>query len=260
MQYLKNFQFIQNHMGQFADGYDEIKAQKRLLDWSNEGETLKIVQMLVTSCFATILFVGLVPVKLVMLVGGVWLFLQNTAWVRGVNSTLMPLAIRFFQRNLLEQVQEAMKVAKRKVNGIATMACPPSTTANLNSSPSTNNIAGGSLSLSPSSKTATTTTSNTTITSSSAVAPGPVKVVVFENQRWWAGLGWINHLLRSERSAWSDEHGTIAYPKKEEYNLPLAKEEWEWAVGEVWNIDFSWNEACDEEGWVFSDHSKCVCV
>lgn len=28
-------------------------------------------------------------------------------------------------------------------------------------------------------------------------------ITVYENQRWWAGLGWIEHLLKTERTQWT---------------------------------------------------------
>ncbi|TPX33078.1 hypothetical protein SmJEL517_g03903 [Synchytrium microbalum] len=76
-------------------------------------------------------------------------------------------------------------------------------------------------------------------------------VEIYQNERWWAGLGYIPHLLHSERTAWSDETGSMGMPSTEEYVLP--SEEWEWD-DEEWGVDRTWNEV-DENGWCYSDHS-----
>ena len=83
---------------------------------------------------------------------------------------------------------------------------------------------------------------------------GKVTVLIWENQRWWAGLGWIPYLLRTERSAWSDETGTLSYSHINEFELPKTGS-WEWVERE-WNIDDTWNrEGTDEQGWQYSDNA-----
>ena len=66
---------------------------------------------------------------------------------------------------------------------------------------------------------------------------GEDKIIkVFENQRWWAGLGWIPFLLKNERSAWSDETGTNSFSHIHDYQLPesfIWKDE-EWRLNEGW--------------------------
>ncbi|KAJ3326406.1 peroxisome- protein [Blyttiomyces sp. JEL0837] len=87
------------------------------------------------------------------------------------------------------------------------------------------------------------------------LAPGGtvITVVLFENQRWWAGLGWIPHLLRTERAPWSDETGNIQRPPKEMFELPTNETgTWTW-VDPEWVIDMDWAEV-DECGWQYSDH------
>ena len=64
------------------------------------------------------------------------------------------------------------------------------------------------------------------------------------------GLGWIPHLLRSERSAWSDEAGLNPVPSK--VNMELPSNEWEWSESE-WSLDVKWTKT-DPEGWVYTDH------
>ncbi|KAJ3414824.1 hypothetical protein HDV05_005981 [Chytridiales sp. JEL 0842] len=78
-------------------------------------------------------------------------------------------------------------------------------------------------------------------------------VQLYENQRWWAGLGWIPHLLRSERAAWSDETGSVTKPAKEEFELPSSDVgSWTW-VDPDWRLDLGWAEV-DEGGWRYTDH------
>ncbi|KAJ3199760.1 hypothetical protein HDU82_000165 [Entophlyctis luteolus] len=80
-----------------------------------------------------------------------------------------------------------------------------------------------------------------------------VEVEVWENQRWWAGLGWIQHLFRAERSPWSDETGTIPRPHKDQYALPPAVNgvgTWAW-INNEWTIDRE-VDGGDKDGWVYS--------
>jgi hypothetical protein len=103
----------------------------------------------------------------------------------------------------------------------------------------------------------------------------------FENQRWWAGLGWIPHMLRKERAAWSDVDGTVALAAKEDLEDPkvlmaegmafpnvntrvavdadLAELSWEWELNGYWLVDRSWTENLDDDGWSYTDH-KWECV
>jgi hypothetical protein len=80
-----------------------------------------------------------------------------------------------------------------------------------------------------------------------------VTVELFENQRWWAGLGWIPFLLKTERSAWSDEQGTVSYAHINDYRLPSGV--WEW-VDNNWKLDENWSSVgMDEQGWQYLDNS-----
>ncbi|ORY07830.1 Pex24p-domain-containing protein [Basidiobolus meristosporus CBS 931.73] len=76
-------------------------------------------------------------------------------------------------------------------------------------------------------------------------------VVLFENQRWWAGLGWVTNMLSSERTSWSDETGEVPMEPKETFQLQRGQK-WEDAE---WSIINDWRESgADEEGWVYTDH------
>ncbi|KAI8816315.1 integral peroxisomal membrane peroxin-domain-containing protein [Fimicolochytrium jonesii] len=83
-----------------------------------------------------------------------------------------------------------------------------------------------------------------------------VVVSLFENQRWWAGLGWIPHLLRSERGAWSDSTGTLSRPTKDLFTPPPDPlGDWEWADDD-WLLDVGWADVDPNTGgWQYSDHA-----
>jgi hypothetical protein len=104
-------------------------------------------------------------------------------------------------------------------------------------------------------------------------------VECFENQRWWAGLGWIAHLLRKERAPWSNKDGEIVLKSKNEIDsaqhwitmgatlLNSDKNEktssqwttlgWDWVPGSKWRLDTTWvdpeEQKVDADGWVYSD-------
>ena len=85
-------------------------------------------------------------------------------------------------------------------------------------------------------------------------------VIIFENQRWWAGTGFVPFLLAQERAPWTDESGLVALAPKDLYELPDEKSDdgiprkWEWA-DEDWTIDFTWAPALDDAGWEYCNNS-----
>lgn len=61
---------------------------------------------------------------------------------------------------------------------------------------------------------------------------------LFENQRWWAGLGWTTEMLHEDPGSWSDELGTLSTSSAIAYEeLTSCK----YAVSEGWNVG---NGAC----------------
>ena len=44
-------------------------------------------------------------------------------------------------------------------------------------------------------------------------------LTVYENQRWWFGVGYMPYLFDNERSAWSDESGVVQLPHKDLYDI-----------------------------------------
>ncbi|KAJ3030275.1 peroxisome- protein [Rhizophlyctis rosea] len=78
--------------------------------------------------------------------------------------------------------------------------------------------------------------------------------VVFENQRWWAGLGWIPHLLATERAAWTSEDPKVLCPPKDGFPVPAgASGPCAW-LDDDWVLDREWTQQ-DGEGWVYTDYN-----
>ncbi|KAI8824067.1 integral peroxisomal membrane peroxin-domain-containing protein [Fimicolochytrium jonesii] len=198
VQYLKNMQFIQNSMGMYCDAYEDVKKNSTVLDWSDEEETIRILKVAVGSMFGVIFVVRIIPFNYIMLLGGVGMFLQNTAIFRAASTTVPPVLMKKLQHQV-DTVREAIREARKGADD------------------------------------------------------GVVVVSLYENQRWWAGLGWIPHLLRSERPAWSDETGTISRPAKDHYEPPQDGGVWEW-MDEDWLLDVGWANV-DEKGWQYMDHT-----
>jgi hypothetical protein len=90
-------------------------------------------------------------------------------------------------------------------------------------------------------------------------------VQVWENQRWWAGLGFIGSLLRTDGFPWSDIDRTIQRPSKDDMELPVEagyRYEWvdpewkvdlEWKVGDVQALSVNGEDAIG--GWIYMDNA-----
>lgn len=72
-------------MGAFVDAYEEIKSHKSKIDWSDEDVTLGICKYVVASAFLVIITVRFVPLNLIALAGGCFLFVQNTVYIHITN-------------------------------------------------------------------------------------------------------------------------------------------------------------------------------
>jgi len=72
--------------------------------------------------------------------------------------------------------------------------------------------------------------------------------VVYENQRWWPGKGWLPKLLPGERPAWSDESG------KEELLRDDIKLNNDWSWASKWSVIIS--PHTDIEGWEYASRFK----
>ncbi|KAJ9073106.1 hypothetical protein DSO57_1020136 [Entomophthora muscae] len=80
-------------------------------------------------------------------------------------------------------------------------------------------------------------------------ASDEVSVEVFENQRWWAVVGWNNSTIATERSSWSDFSGVIAKASTSEYEPNPG---YIWKEGSAWELVLDWcDTVSDPEGWVY---------
>ncbi|TPX49351.1 hypothetical protein SeLEV6574_g01528 [Synchytrium endobioticum] len=84
-----------------------------------------------------------------------------------------------------------------------------------------------------------------------SIPTGDAAVVgIYQNERWWAGLGFIPHLLPSERRPWSDATGLVEMADLKSYRLPA--EDWEWA-DDAWVVNGTWTQV-DDDGWCYTDN------
>jgi Integral peroxisomal membrane peroxin len=157
----ESLQQIQNTMGVYSDMYDAGYELYRLMDWSSPEKSTLLFQALFGSIVATWIVNYLIPINIIALVGGVSVFLANTAIFKASSRTLTPV--------LYDQLSYAKAVLKRQFKRGDTEWITP--------------------------------------------------VVLHENQRWWAGLGFSPALLSGERSPWTDEAGLPQLPK-DLYSLP----------------------------------------
>lgn len=189
-----------------ADGYDEIKSHSRLMDWSDEDETTKLLKLALFTMISALLVVQFLPINILFLLGGLGLFLKNTAVFKAARVTFEPVVMRNIQANV-DFAREALSNVSRA-------------SRNVNRECAVN---------------------------------------IFENQRWFSGLGWVNHMLKSDRSLYSDETGMISKSDKDSYQLPGP--DWVYAcanfqewVEPKWVLDLVWNSTLDRHGWLYSDH------
>ncbi|KAF7723525.1 hypothetical protein EC973_001900 [Apophysomyces ossiformis] len=99
-EYLRNLQNLQNMMGETSDLYDAVAAQAHLFDWSNEEETLRLLQLLLLSTFVLSISIWFVPLNIVFLVGGISVFLSNTRFVKYVAKELLPSLLEYSQSQM----------------------------------------------------------------------------------------------------------------------------------------------------------------
>jgi hypothetical protein len=238
--YRKNMQFIQNTMGMYCDMYEQLCYLNAKIDWTNEKQTVLVLQLNIASAVALALMYTMIPWNIVALVVGHLVFFANTSMGRA----LQTVAMQYMQRH--SQTFNFRKFLLYVVQSFSRSSGSSIVTESLDSDAMT------------------------------------VTVECYENQRWWAGLGWIAHLLRTERAAWSNFKGDLALKPKDELDsaqqwialgaglmnveaqrerVPsdLASLTWEWVPGSQWHLDTAWasteKQQVDAEGWVYGDHN-----
>ncbi|KAI8905867.1 integral peroxisomal membrane peroxin-domain-containing protein [Gorgonomyces haynaldii] len=105
---VENLQQIQNTMGAVSDAYDAGYNLYKLLDWSTPEKTIQLAQFLLASMFGTWITLYFIRWNYVLLIGGVGLFVANTAVFKAASMTLTPA--------LMETVQKRMDRARTALN------------------------------------------------------------------------------------------------------------------------------------------------
>ncbi|KAJ1971050.1 hypothetical protein H4R35_005496 [Dimargaris xerosporica] len=256
-QYARNMQFIQNAMGLYCQADAMANDLYRFLDWSDPPTTWRVLWSVAALIPIVAFTFWLVPANLLVLSAGVAFMLSNTLWVQALGVTLSPWIIRCAynardqllvgQRFLTTWWQHGLRRARHLPMGLEAANHAASSPAHPPvSSPSGAHHLHHHPSNSASSTITTTTNERRHPTAS-------VIVTVFENQRWWAGLGWVPRLLQVERSAWSDQTGKIAARSKETLAPPPG---FIWKVPEPWEVARDWLPGItpDPQGWVYTDN------
>jgi hypothetical protein len=207
---LENMRFLQNHMGQFAELYDDLDQAHTWLDWSEPEVTKKLLVQTLVSGFWVYIGLEYIPLWLLFLCGGLLAFVAQTYWFQVLVSRLPRLLASSLKASYNATLVPLLSAHQQKPGNIVT-------------------------------------------------------VTLFENQRWWAGAGWIPLLLKTERfSAWSDESGTLSFTHLHDVDAPGS---WEW-VDPEWSVSADcWKGGVaigtDEQGWQYSDNawqgSKAKC-
>jgi hypothetical protein len=105
---------------------------------------MRLVYCIVLSMFGAVMLSRLIPVNIIFLIGGLSLFVSNTAVFQAAQTTLQPVVLRNIQEKA-DFVREALSNVSR---------------------------------------------------ATSRAGVSKTNVQIFENQRWWSGLGWINHMVK----------------------------------------------------------------
>ncbi|KAJ1985913.1 hypothetical protein H4R33_003676 [Dimargaris cristalligena] len=235
--YAQNMQFIQNIMGVMCQMEEQVRDALKYLDWSDPDSTWQI--LLGTACFIPVVALATVyiPWNYAFLAMGLCALVGNSLWVRALVQTLFPwLCYHWATARIRAPVSLGWAKPRHALTNLTTIQQRPES---VRSTP-----AGGSTATLIPSPSATSTSTPSAV----------LKIVVFENQRWWAGLGWVPHLFSSERPLWSDLKGKIKASHKDNMVPPKG---YAWDPTSVWSISTTWSPdvpITDSQGWVYSDN------
>ena len=254
--YKQNMQFIQNTMGMYSDIYENLRLLNTKIDWSDEQFTMRVMRWCVVSALVLLIVSPYIPWNVVIMLGGLSAFVMNTALGKTTAEVLC--------KNL-------------EANGLYGMCM----------------AAAKSLQLPK--RRRSSSDQRTAI----LLRHSTVTVECVENQRWWAGLGWyasifhsllivytdsmirIPHMLKTERSAWSNYYGDANTVPKEDLIDPLPliqqgfayekpdlpeafpgdagnRHVWRWVPDSTWEVSMhlcTGEDITDEDGWVYTDHN-----
>ncbi|KAI8393438.1 integral peroxisomal membrane peroxin-domain-containing protein [Radiomyces spectabilis] len=98
---------------------------------------------------------------------------------------------------------------------------------------------------------------------------------VYENQRWWLGMGWTTSMMPSERGPWTDNQ-LAEIPSKEDFALPkttqttkqqpvgtkgevleqMTSKQWSWVDGDWWvDMTGELQGRIDHNGWEYGNNA-----
>lgn len=181
------------------------------MDWSQPDRTSRILQYAVISIPVTWLVYFIIPFNYILLAGGLVAFLHSSRKFNAASIYRIPVylvsGLLAYLGSIIEALRGLEPIPIGREKGVGRAA----------------------------------------LMEQEIAEPIPVTVAVFENQRWWAGPGWVPHLLSNERPLWSDGTGKATCPPPSEYQLPGP--DWTWLDAD-WGIDGDWMET-DAEGWVY---------
>ncbi|KAJ3093848.1 hypothetical protein HDU97_008937 [Phlyctochytrium planicorne] len=207
-QYLKNLQFLQNLMGLYCDLHDTFVRASYLLDWQTNVDATRDILRAI---------LGLIPITFAIHYFRLYKYIVlGSGTVVFFHRTKLWLAIT---NTIPKAVSE--KLARFTTNIITSIPVPDS-----------------AVDLAP----MILSQGNDTAVANFVFAE------LFENQRWWAGLGWTTQMLKMERPPWSDEAGEVERHSKDDISEPAPG--WIW-VSDDWELDKSWQNA-DQNGWIYS--------
>jgi hypothetical protein len=226
VEYKENLQFIQNSMGMYCEAYDWVVLfSRQYFNWDHPEQAGLCLKLVLAALLPTFLIFQWIPINYLALVGGWILFLGNTPLMIALKEVLVPKV-------------NQLAICLWKV--LKTWSAPKwnSPEAPMDSNqPSAHHGDRSSLLMKR---------------SLPSLPSEAIRVCIFENQRWWLGLGYINYLLSHEIPAWSNLKGSKGLPPKEAYNPPSGFE----FMDTEWGIDTSWSGkvATDPNGWIYFDH------
>jgi hypothetical protein len=248
-------------MGMYSDAYEQYRINSERIDWSDDKTIASIVRIWLLSALAIIFGHPYIPWRLVLIAVGLAVFTANTGAGLAVRSHLTSVHWSEMLNRCRAPVDRLWKAWRIK-----------SASQLLAQQHKLQNYAD-----------------NEQLQYHSDELDNLLVVECFENQRYWAGMGWIPHMLSSERPPWSDGKGTRSMRPKEEYQEPgelinsgMAFEsnltadcvpvesqslpagvEWHWHPESIWAVDTEWAKGLsatsdslliDRDGWLYSDH------
>ncbi|KAJ2708905.1 hypothetical protein H4R19_004512 [Coemansia spiralis] len=260
--YTQNVHTTQTLTGTYVGVYDWVAAHHCLVDWSQPAEAQRILAACVCAQAAVLVVAYVVAPRILFMAGGNLGMLAMSPHVRAfakVYGAELALDLQAWTAVRLAGVRRSAaraaaicrRGARRRLPAAAAVFASPALLAQ-ESSDDDDDGAGGSGYRTPPALLSLSSTAGSGV---STLGRRVQIVSVFENQRWWLGLGWVPRLGSSERSKWSDKSGQRKFASIRDF---LPEDGYEWAsVHDGWEIDRHWAlpVRTDAEGWVYSDNS-----